>query len=266
MEASHQVLWLGGLIAQNLEKRGQRLTRVWIDKQERATLDGMCEGVRLCRNYILFLTKQVLTREFCLNEIRSALKYRKNVIIVVQADKHYGGVPGSFSEFYGPKLKEAFPHVDDYMWLMRNSYVYFCDRGQQVDEMLCAILDEMELEEAPQVVLPHRLLWAARASGPNSHSMCAPFSRHSCASRHALFVTAFVHSLSRAHAGRPATCGFAFRRSVVMLRAPLGGHPQYLSAIRSCARTHAIQQPSTVKHPSVPSVASSARRLLPIAG
>ncbi len=172
-EASHQSLWLGALIAQNLKKRGQRLTRVWIDKQERATLDGVYEGVRLSRNYILFLTKQVLTREFCLNEIRNALKYRKNVIIVFQVDQRYGGVRGSFSEFYGPELKKAFPHPDDYMWLMRNSHVDFHDRGQHVDVMLCAILGEMELEEAPQVVLPHRLFWAARASGPNSHSMCA---------------------------------------------------------------------------------------------
>ena len=186
------------------------ITRVWIDKQERATLDGVYEGVRLSRNYILFLTKQVLTREFCLNEIRNALKYRKNVIIVFQADKCYGGVPGSFFDFYGPELKKAFPHPDDYMWLMRNSYVCFYDRGQQVDGMLSAILDhrsdEMELEEAPQVVLPHRLFWAARASGPNSHSMCALQPTLLCIA--ACTVCHGIHSLGRTHAGRPP-CGCA---------------------------------------------------------
>jgi hypothetical protein len=50
------VLWLGEKIAKRLAERGQRLTAVWIDKQERATPDGMNEGVRLSRNFILFLT------------------------------------------------------------------------------------------------------------------------------------------------------------------------------------------------------------------
>jgi nucleoside-diphosphate-sugar epimerase len=71
----------------------------------------MNEGVRLSRNFILFLTKEVLSSEWCLKEIRKALKHRKNVILVFQTDKRYGGVPGPFSEFYGPELKKAFPNA-----------------------------------------------------------------------------------------------------------------------------------------------------------
>ena len=78
-----------------------------------------------------------------------ALEHRKNVILVYQADKRYGGAPGSFVEFYGPELKKAFPNVEDYAWLTKNSYVQFYDRGQHVDVMLhdaqCknGILDQM---------------------------------------------------------------------------------------------------------------------------
>ena len=103
------------------------------------------------RGIILFLTKEVLTRDFCVNEIRMALKYRKNVILVFQTNRQYGGIPGSFSEFYAPELKTAFPNVDDYNWLMQNSYVQFQDRGSLVDVMLSdpkcknGILDQMPL-------------------------------------------------------------------------------------------------------------------------
>jgi hypothetical protein len=74
----------------------------------------------------------VLRRPFCVNEIRMALQYRKNVILVFQTSKDFGGVPGGFAEFYGPELKKAFPHPADYSWLTRNSYVQFYDRGRHV--------------------------------------------------------------------------------------------------------------------------------------
>ncbi len=82
---------------------------------------------------------QVLTRPFCVNEIRMALQYRKNVILAFQTSKDFGGVPGGFAEFYGPELKKAFPHPADYSWLTRNSYVQFYDRGRHVKVgRLCA--------------------------------------------------------------------------------------------------------------------------------
>ena len=74
----------------------------------------------------------MLSRPFCVDEIRTALQYRKNVVLVFQTSKDFGGVPGGFSEFYGPELKKAFPHPNDYNWLTRNSYVQFYDRGRHV--------------------------------------------------------------------------------------------------------------------------------------
>jgi hypothetical protein len=153
--ASRTVQLLKEWIEKDLKERRCPLWKVWVDKQERATPDGMNEGVRLSRNFILFLTKDVLTREWCLNEIRNALKHRKNVVLVYETNENCGGVSGTFATFYGPELKKAFPHSDDYDWLVnRNSYVAFQDRGQHVDVMLCdakcknGILDQMELEEA----------------------------------------------------------------------------------------------------------------------
>ena len=153
-DASFQVLWLGERIEKELKQQGKRPTETWIDKKQKATEEGMHEGVRRSHHFILFLTKDVLTREFCLKEIRLALKYRKNVILVFQTDARCGGVPGPFFDYYGPELKKAFPNADDYGWLMRNSYVQFQDRGSLVDVMLSdpqcrnGILDQMSQDHA----------------------------------------------------------------------------------------------------------------------
>ena len=163
-------------IEKDLKERRCRLTEVWVDKQQRATPDGMNEGVRLSRNFILFLTKEVLTREWCLNEIRHELKHRKNVILVYETNERCGGVAGTFSTFYGPELKKAFSHAEDYQWLMRNSYVAFHDRGPQVDVMLCdprcknGIIDLMELDEAE----------SAKAADDLAQTSCAPVRADDC--------------------------------------------------------------------------------------
>ncbi len=172
-DASYQVLYLGERIEKELKQQGKRLTGVWVDKKQKATVEGMHEGVRRSQHFILFLTKEVLTREFCLNEIRMALKYRKNVILVFQTDARSGGVPGPFFDYYGPELKKAFPHADDYGWLMRNSYVPFQDRGSLVDVMLSdpqcgnGILDQMSLDLAAThaaEVRDHRTALPTRAT------------------------------------------------------------------------------------------------------
>ncbi len=153
-DASFQVLWLGERIEKELKEQGKPLTKSWVDKKQKATVEGMHEGVRLSQDFILFLSKEVLTRPFCLNEIRMALKYRKNVILVFQTDARNGGVPGPFTGYYGPELEKAFPNADDYKWLMRNSYVQFQDRGSLVDVMLSdpqcrnGILDQMSQDRA----------------------------------------------------------------------------------------------------------------------
>jgi hypothetical protein len=44
------VLWLGSKIKEELTREGKRLCEVWIDKEKRATVEGMHEGVRLLRH------------------------------------------------------------------------------------------------------------------------------------------------------------------------------------------------------------------------
>ena len=101
------------------------------------------------------MTKDVLTREWCIQEIKWALKYRKSVIIVYQTDPRNGGVAGSFSEYYDKELKRAFPNKDDFEWIKQNHYVQFHDRGGHVGVMLhddaCknGIIDQM-IDGAPQ--------------------------------------------------------------------------------------------------------------------
>jgi GTPase SAR1 family protein len=169
--ASRTVQLLKEWIEKRLKERRHRLTEVWVDKQQRATPDGMNEGVLLSRNFILFLTKDVLAREWCLNEIRSALKHRKNVILVYETNEDCGGVSGTFATFYDPELRKAFPHAEDYAWLMKNSYVPFHDRGHHIDVMLCdpkcknGILDQMQLEEAESAVAADDLAQTSCAPG-----------------------------------------------------------------------------------------------------
>jgi hypothetical protein len=51
--ASRQVLWLGERMEKKLKAQGKRLTKVRIDKTERATDEGIRDGVRGCNNFIV---------------------------------------------------------------------------------------------------------------------------------------------------------------------------------------------------------------------
>ena len=112
------------------------MTKQWVDKEQNATEEGMREGVRCSLNFMLYMTKDVLTRPFCIQEIKMAIEYQKNIIIVYQTDPRYGGVTGSFTGHYDKELRRVFGDGKDYKWLKTNSYVQFHDRGEHVDVML----------------------------------------------------------------------------------------------------------------------------------
>ncbi len=57
---------------------GKRLANDRSDAQERATLDGMHQGVCLSRTFLWFLTREVLARKWCRTEIRDALHAPNN--------------------------------------------------------------------------------------------------------------------------------------------------------------------------------------------
>ena len=160
--ASHAVMWLQQRLERKLESEpwSMKDAKVWIDKSEKASPEGMVQGVKRSMNFILFMTRDVLTRDWCILEIRCALRYRKNIILVFQIDPRNGGVAGSFSEYYDKELKRVFPNKDDYEWIKRNSYVQFFDRGSHAEVMLCdplcknGIIDQMHLRIEPAEVHP----------------------------------------------------------------------------------------------------------------
>ena len=44
-------------------------------------------------------------------------------------DPRHGGVAGSFSEYYLPQIKRAFPDEVDFSWIMRPAYIAFTPDG-----------------------------------------------------------------------------------------------------------------------------------------
>lgn len=60
--------------------------RAWFDKSETPNVEGMLRGVANSDVFLLFLTRDVLTRPFCLLEIREALRLRKPFILLQETE------------------------------------------------------------------------------------------------------------------------------------------------------------------------------------
>lgn len=73
---------------------------IWFDQnQADLTEEGMMKGVQRSAAVILFLNDSVLTRNFVQKEIREALKHKKKVILVHEADGRHGAPLNSFGGF-----------------------------------------------------------------------------------------------------------------------------------------------------------------------
>ncbi len=159
------------LIERQLDTEGQPLREVWLDRTQTATREGMYDGVRRSRALVALLTKDYLTRDWCIQELRWALHHRKNIVLVYVTDPRRAGVPGSFSEYYKPQLKLAFPDGSDFEHIMRNAYIEFTPDGGHDMLMLRnpqtrrGILDQMGLPAriAPQPELVRVCIYS---SGP----------------------------------------------------------------------------------------------------
>ncbi len=57
--------------------------------EEDISIEGMAEGIRTSRNFILFLSDGVLSRPYVQFEIRCALKLRKPFILIHEADERH---------------------------------------------------------------------------------------------------------------------------------------------------------------------------------
>ena len=72
--------------------------KIWYDKDETPDTENMRLGVRKSEYFLLYLTEEVLMREFCRKEIRWALHYRKKIVLVWKQDG--SGAVASFGNFY----------------------------------------------------------------------------------------------------------------------------------------------------------------------
>jgi hypothetical protein len=139
------------LIERQLAAEGQPLREVWLDRTQPANREGMYDGVRHSRALVALLTKDYLTREWCIQELRWALHHRKPIVLVYVTDPGRAGVPGSFSKYFKPQLKLAFPDKSDFDHIMRNTYIEFTPDGGHDMLMLRnpqtqrGILDQMRL-------------------------------------------------------------------------------------------------------------------------
>jgi hypothetical protein len=147
--AMYMARTLKELLERQLVAEAQPLTEVWLDRLQAANREGMYEGVRRSRSLVALLTKDYFTRDWCIQEIRWALHHRKNIVLVYLTDPRRDGVAGSFSEYYRPQIKRAFPDEVDFNWIMLNTYIEFTPDGGHDTLMLRnpqtqrGILDQM---------------------------------------------------------------------------------------------------------------------------
>ena len=74
---------------------------------ETITKDSMAEGVASCKVFLLFLSAGVLTRPFCIFEIKAAMAQQRKMMLMHETDSvslsRFGPYFSSFCSLY-PKL------------------------------------------------------------------------------------------------------------------------------------------------------------------
>jgi hypothetical protein len=84
MNAGPQVMDIRDMIERFASKESK--IKVWLDKDEECTEEGMKQGVRELKYFLLFLTDGYFTRPFCRLEICEAIKRNKTMILVNDMD------------------------------------------------------------------------------------------------------------------------------------------------------------------------------------
>ena len=64
----------------------------WIDTEQDPTEKGMLHGVRHCKNFLLYLTEGITESMWCQKEIRWAIEFKKNIILVGETDPRHGKI------------------------------------------------------------------------------------------------------------------------------------------------------------------------------
>ena len=118
----------------NLDKLlRQEGARVWIDMQaEDLTLTGMEKGISESRNFVIFLSKGIMGREYIDAEQRWAIQYGCNIIGIVEKDEQHGKADFAEEKAHAPAdLKHLLDDVE-FLDYERRGYKERC----MVDEIL----------------------------------------------------------------------------------------------------------------------------------
>jgi hypothetical protein len=103
--------------------------KVWLDMKARdLPTKGMMRGVADSATFLLFLTKDLFTRPYCLSEIREAVRLNKRIVVIYEERPDFGGLK---LEQHLENLPEEFRILRDdqekHGWLAFKNRHAFCD-------------------------------------------------------------------------------------------------------------------------------------------
>eukprot|EP01051_Picozoa_sp_SAG22_P014958 SAG22_NODE_1889_length_3373_cov_2.935247_2_plen_710_part_00 len=153
------------LLKQRMEKACPRLKgRIWYDKDNTPTEEGMRLGIKACPVFVLFLSTDTLRRPFVRKEIRWAIYYRKKLVLLWERDGH-----NAVTEFHTFKLHtkeeldgESASDID--VIFNDNVAIPYYSRGMFSDVSLALILrncgyenDGAELLRGPRISVSRKM-------------------------------------------------------------------------------------------------------------
>jgi serine/threonine protein kinase len=160
------------LLKQRMEKMCPPLKgKIWYDKDNTPTEEGMRLGIKACPIFVLFLSSDTLRRPFVRKEIRWAMYYRKKIVLVWEKEGH--AAVTEFHTFF-QHTKEALdgesaPDID--VIFNDNVAIPYYSRAMFSDVSLALILRNCgyekhgaELLRGPRISLPKKIRVHGRAA------------------------------------------------------------------------------------------------------
>lgn len=93
----------------------------WLDQKARTiTKESMLVGIQSSKVFLLFLSKGVLTRPFCLYEIESAFKLKKVFMLVHETEERHGAFDfGEAATTTTPQIADLLESHESLPWRRR---------------------------------------------------------------------------------------------------------------------------------------------------
>jgi hypothetical protein len=127
---------------------------IWYDKDQDPSEEEMRRGVRANRYFLLYLTEGVLERAFCRKEIRWALLYRKQIVLLWKQEGR--GAVASFATFFKDLARAVETDGDDGLdaAFATAAIPYYTD-GRFHEASMAAIAARLGAGRAPAGLAPH---------------------------------------------------------------------------------------------------------------